>query len=333
MKNLILFLILPIGTYVQAQYRVALNHLGTTTIFSGNQPFIDAYNASVDGDTIYLPGAQLSVPGLIDKRLTIFGAGIFPDSTVATNKTILNGSISLGANADKTHLEGLYINGDISFSYEEKIDSVTIRRNYFGTLSISGTNSSTYSNGVLLAENYLAGAVNLQHASNAKVYNNLFQTIQNCHSNAWVANNLSYYLGWGSLVTNATETLFENNIFQWGWGLTNVINCTFINNAFENNPTGDATNTWINNYVNQNWSSLFVDFQPISNYSTADYHLQNPASYPGTSGGQIGLYGGYAPIKEGAVPQNPHIVNKTIAPQTDVNGNLNINIKVGAQDN
>jgi hypothetical protein len=45
------------------------------------------------------------------------------------------------------------------------------------------------------------------------------------------------------------------------------------------------------------------------------------------------MYGGSFPYKAGAVPINPHIVTKIIAPQTDVNGDLNINITVGAQDN
>lgn len=49
----------------------------------------------------------------------------------------------------------------------------------------------------------------------------------------------------------------------------------------------------------------------------------------------MGIYGGLPnyTFKEGCVPFNPHIISKTIAPNTDVNGHLNINIKVGAQDN
>jgi hypothetical protein len=47
----------------------------------------------------------------------------------------------------------------------------------------------------------------------------------------------------------------------------------------------------------------------------------------------VGIYGGLFPYKEGAVPLNPHISLKNIAPQTDVNGDLNIQLKVNAQDN
>jgi hypothetical protein len=330
-RTIFLSLSLMLMQSLQAQYRVALQHNGSTQIFSGTTPFIDAYNASVDGDTIHLPGAQLSVPPSINKRLTIIGTGIHPDSTFATGRTILGSGLNLGPNADKLHLEGLVINGDINFGNDEKIDSVVIKRNYFGALNVYGTNASNYSNGIFVAENYITGAVNLQHASNAKVFNNVFQTIQNCHSNAWIANNLSYSPGWGYVVANATETLFENNAFQWGWGLNNVVNCTFIKNVFDYNPTADMSNTWVGNYVNQNWSTLFVNFQTPSNFATANYHLQNPTSFQGTTGDEIGLYGGYSPIKEGAVPFNPHISNRIIAPQTNAQGELPIQITVGAQ--
>jgi len=38
------------------------------------------------------------------------------------------------------------------------------------------------------------------------------------------------------------------------------------------------------------------------------------------------------PWKEGAVPSNPHFVIGNIAPQSDAEGKLNIEIKVTAQD-
>lgn len=333
MKKLLLILILSIGTTIQAQYRVALHHVGTTTIFSGNQPFIDAYEASSNGDTIYLSGAQFSVPSLIDKKLVIIGAGIHPDSTTATTKTIVNGNLYLGPNADKSHIEGLYVNGIIQFAYNEQIDSVVIRRNYTSGISIDGTNSANYSDGVIIKENFVSDVISVQHCKNVKIYNNVARYFASLHSNAWVANNHTFYIGYGNTIVNATETLFENNTFEMGWGFSNVVNCSFIKNAFSNDPTADATNSYLGNFVNQGYTSLFVNFQIASNYAIADYHLQNPTSFIGTTGDVIGLYGGYAPSKAGAVPFNPHIVNKTIAPQTDVNGNLNINITVGAQNN
>jgi hypothetical protein len=48
---------------------------------------------------------------------------------------------------------------------------------------------------------------------------------------------------------------------------------------------------------------------------------------------QVGVYGGLFPLKEGFVPQNPHINYKNISAGTDENGLLNIQINVNAQEN
>lgn len=71
----------------------------------------------------------------------------------------------------------------------------------------------------------------------------------------------------------------------------------------------------------------------FAQFPLADFHLNNPASYLGTDGTQIGLFGGSKPFKQGGLPENPHIRYKNIAPQTDNNGLLSIDIKVGAQSN
>lgn len=332
MKRILLFTIGLIGSgSLSAQYRVALHHQGSTTIFGGSSAFIDAYNLSTNGDTIYLPGAQFSVPPLIDKQLKIFGAGIHSDSTQATLRTVLSTSLNIGPNADKLHIEGMVILGEIVFSYDEKIDSIVIRRNYFSNAVVHGTNTTNYCQGLIISENYMTGSINLQHATSAKVFNNVFQFLVNAHSNALISNNLMTYPGYGYCITNATETLFQNNAIQWGWGTNNVVNCTFMNNAIDQNPTGDLTNTWVGNFPSVSWTSLFQNFQLAASFETANYHLINPTSFIGTTGDQIGLYGGYSPIKDGALPVNPHISQKVIAPQTNAQGELPIQITVGAQ--
>ena len=65
---------------------------------------------------------------------------------------------------------------------------------------------------------------------------------------------------------------------------------------------------------------------------THDYHLVSPTTYLGTDSTQVGIYGGIFPYKTAAVPLNPHISSQSIPMATDVNGMLNININVNAQD-
>ena len=91
--------------------------------------------------------------------------------------------------------------------------------------------------------------------------------------------------------------------------------------------------TALNNYTNIPQANIFVNQTGTTFNYTHDYHLQAPTTYLGTDGTQVGIYGGTFPYKEGAVPLNPHIQLKNIAPTTDANGDLQIQIQVKAQDN
>jgi hypothetical protein len=51
----------------------------------------------------------------------------------------------------------------------------------------------------------------------------------------------------------------------------------------------------------------------------------------GTDGTQVGIYGGALGYKPGAVPSNPHFSSATVAPTTNKDGKLNVNVKVIAQ--
>ena len=104
-KSILTFGLLLMTTMMMAQYRVALHSNGSVDIYGGANPFTEAYNAAVDGDTIYLPGGNLTYPGTIDKSLTIKGVGHYPVATTATNKTELSGNLNIGENADHLYLK------------------------------------------------------------------------------------------------------------------------------------------------------------------------------------------------------------------------------------
>jgi hypothetical protein len=65
-----------------------------------------------------------------------------------------------------------------------------------------------------------------------------------------------------------------------------------------------------------------------------DYHLKSTSVgvNAGRDGTDIGIYGGAFPWKEGSLTFNPHYQRINISPTTDNNGNLNVNIKVEAQE-
>jgi hypothetical protein len=315
-----------------AQQRVALHHNGVTTIFSSSQPFVDAYNASVSGDTIYLPGIDLAIPPAINKGLVIFGVGHYPDSTAATGVTSMAG-LTLQAGAAGSHFEVIRFTNSFTFSNSVSIDSVVLCRNYIGgNISIAGTGGANASNGIVIKENIITGNINAQNTNNIQIYNNIINNnISNIVNNGWIANNIflrpgpPYYF-----LINVHQSRIENNIISLDYILSNCANNQFIKNIFTKDPTGITNNIWQDSWVNQDLNTVFVNYQHVFSYS-ADYHLKLPGNFIGTTGNQVGIYGGLFPAKEGGVPANPHISSKNIGAMVDQQGKLEVQIKAVAQ--
>ncbi|MFO7524845.1 MAG: hypothetical protein R6W68_05290 [Ignavibacteriaceae bacterium] len=328
-----------IFTEAISQHRVVLQSQGTATVFATASSFIDAYNAAADGDTIYLPGLEYAAPNPFNKRLVVYGTGHDPVVTSATGRTIIttgSSSIVFDPGASGSHLEGMYIAKPVAFRTSNKVDNVTFKRVHInGSISISGTNVDNRCNNILVTESIFQG-LNAQNAPGIKVFNS-FSTVglQNLNENSCIANNIivDYFYP----VSYALQSHFENNIFVVNVSTTSFTGVyssngnTFNNNIFNRNPTSQENNTWSGNYTDVDLSGLFVDYLFPFSY-VADYHLQNPGAYTGTTGNESGLFGGLNPYKENALPVTPHILEHTIATSADESGNLQINVSVQAQD-
>ena len=317
-----------------AQKRVALNSNGATTIYSGSQPYIDAYNDAVDGDTIYLPGGQLSAPNSINKKLHIYGAGLRSDSSSVTEKTQV-GFLTLQAGADGSHIEGIQFNGNVSFVGNTKIDSVVFRRNRVtGNFTIAGGNNDCQ--GIRIAENVIEGTTNLENTNQVEITNNILRFLRNVE-NGYIANNIMINTGNSTarMLMSVNQSLIENNyianMYQAWRLIDNCSNNSFKNNVFNYDATSDASNSWENNFIPVQPIDIFVNYVwPFS--ESANFNLIDPASYQGTTGNEIGLYGGFYPAKQGFIPENPHYQFKNISSQTNTNGELEVEITIEAQN-
>ena len=147
----------------QAQQRVARHSAGVTSIYSTTTPFVDAYNDAIAGDTIYLPGGAMAAPSIIDKPLTIIGAGFHPDSTNATFLTKLTSAIVIGENADDLHFEGVHFETTVSSSLNVSFNNSEFKRCFFNaTFNVSGV-SGNYTENLVVSECVLKGALNIQN--------------------------------------------------------------------------------------------------------------------------------------------------------------------------
>ena len=112
-KTILILATAALGLNINAQ-KVALHSGGNVSIFNGTTALVDAYNQSVNGDTIYLPGGGFTAPTTINKKLTIYGAGHYVDSTQATGKTFWNGALNFGVDADQFTIEGVNLASNLS---------------------------------------------------------------------------------------------------------------------------------------------------------------------------------------------------------------------------
>ncbi|MCA1758363.1 MAG: hypothetical protein LC658_01220, partial [Bacteroidales bacterium] len=217
MKKLIFFLLsITFALNLSAQ-KVALHATTGIQHFTGYSGFFEAYSAAVSGDTIYLPGGGFSSPTSIDKQLLIFGAGHYPDSTLVTSKTIINGSINLSENADGFHIEGMDITGNFTTSNNHAVDYVKIKYcRIQGSISIPGDQTNPVMN-MMLANSVVVGNISLSNTQNAGIFNSLFNgEISNTHGNLF-QNNIFFLNNRSNTVYRYTlignNNILENNIF------------------------------------------------------------------------------------------------------------------------
>lgn len=335
MKKITLFLILLVVAvaYTTAQKSVALHSNGTTTIFGGDTPLTEAYDASITGDTLYVSGGNFTPPLTIDKGLVIIGAGYHPESTAATQKTYLvySNNITLGDNASNLYMEGMEFQGGLTKSIGAITDFTLIRCKINGSIAFQGAGGPT---NATIVQCDVGGDMQLQGVTYSLISNCILRGRITYSDNNIVKNNIFLYVnGTSSPMYLCNSNTFYNNIFTTNHGP--ITSSQGSNNNFQYNifttttPTFGVTPTVLNNYTGIDLATVYV------NASEGDYHLLVDASttYLGDDGAQVGIYGGLLPFKDGAVPINPHISQKSIQTTTDSNGFLNISFTVEAQQN
>lgn len=336
MKKTLLFSFLFAFAFSLNAQIIALHSASGVQIFKGNTALASAYTSAQNADTLYLSGGVFFPPTNFDKQITIIGAGHYVDSTLTTGKTFISGNVTLRENADQFYIEGLEITGNLTFTTNHSVNFAKVMRcKITGNTDILGDLTNP-SNNLTLIGNVFIGSVNLQNTADVLISNNIFQNMLNNTNGNQINNNVFLGGGYASTwcVFNGNNNFLNNNIFLYLNGVTYTSGNTYNNNLFVMlNPAYGTSATVFNSYVDVPQASIFVDQTGTAFNYAHNYHLQSPASYPGTDGTEVGIYGGTFPYKEGAVPMNPHIQTKNISAKTNASGELNVNISVGAQKN
>jgi hypothetical protein len=321
-----------------------LQHNGNAQIFYGQSSLIAAYNAAVNGDTLYLSAGAFNPPASINKGLTIIGSGHFPDSATFKRRTTILSDMYLNAGSDNSTLEGIYLIGWVYLCANDPLNNIVFKRSNIIDIEFQSTSIAAKKSNITISECYMASIRAGNSVSNLVIEKNIFeQSIGRIDSSAIIRNNLFIRSSQSQLFWT-DNSIIENNIFLDD-GTEHFGDCnnnTFSNNIFiissaavdfNNTTSGNSGNIESNNYFTVPQSSIFINQTGnLIDYSH-NYHLQNPGAYLGTDGTQVGIYGGVIPFKEQGMPQNPQIISKTIGTQTNSNGKLPVNIVVKAQDN
>lgn len=342
-KFILLSVFLLWASVMMSQSVIILHSTDTTAVFTGNTAFADAYALAQTGDTLYLSGGAFTVSSDIAKGLTIFGAGIHPDSTAATYITQISGVVDIKDGADNLYFEGIQFADQVKEYYNQVVDNVTFVRCKFDNsldFGVSGTPNVLRTNYAFI-QSVFVSTLDLQGVTNSLITNCIFANRVHYSNSNSIKNSSFLYSPTSAsydIISNSHTNLISNCIFHTSNspyiidGTSNTIqNCV----TSQVSPGYGSTPIDVNNYKGIDLSTVFTAL-PASPFSFTDnYHLTISAetSYLGDDGSQVGVYGGLFPLKEGFVPQNPHISTKSISSGTDANGLLNIDIEVNAQNN
>lgn len=331
--------------------RIVVQGSGTPEVFT---ELADAVAAAQAGDKLYLSGNNFPHPANleIDKELHFIGAGVHPDSTQVTGTTTLtcastagplrvlttaSGSTFTGIRFTTTSGEnsGLAIRYGVVDADDDPTDIVFQRCWFQGQVQL-GTSTdaggtTTFDECVFLGllDGKGRSAV-LTRCIIADAYNQITltglagaSTVENC-------------VVLGTTQTNSGVTI-RNSFLRTNGGYASYActNCVFQNNITPNELiTASSPGAVITgNLTEVDLGTFFVAEDNGLYEVTDDLHMVagSPGIGFGTDGTDVGIYGTASPYKPGAVPFNPHFRQATIAPSTNNNGGLPVNIRVAAQ--
>ena len=319
-----------VSANVQAQERVkaTLQHNGTLTEFTGAYSFQAAYNAAVDGDTIFLSPGTFTFDyynsTTIVKSITIQGSGCVTDQSHNLNETYFNvanttSGFSLNVrDCNNLTFEGLHIN---RISLYNTVSQMEIRHCKIDNLNFYS--GMKWYNSFLehcWIESFSLPSSNYQ---NINVSNSFVKSFNGGDVNT--SNSMSWLNCYIDSSSKYGVSLFNNCIIGGTQKLNN--SCMAYNCVVSEGLLSDVLNK-DGNYEVSDVSSLFVDgYTSYENF----YKLTDGSSttYLGQDGTQVGIYGGLRPYTP--IPSYPRIVEKNIAGQTTTDGKLRVSVKAEAR--
>jgi len=344
MKNpttaLVIGALLLCSTSAAQLQRIVLQGTGAPQVFTDIGA---AVAAAQPNDKLYFSGGVFNHTGdlVVDKALHFIGAGICPDSSSVTNTTSIatTGDLQVltaasGSSFTGIRFLGTMMYGDGSANYSPT--GIVFQRCEFTSYAHLGAGSTTvidecvfrfrfygYDGEATVTRSIFSFAGNATHAP-ISAFGTGGLTMDHCTVLLGRITNSP-----NCTVSNCVFTRTSSEPFYQSNGAI-ISNNLIAHPNIGGNMTPGATS---GNVLGVAVADMFID-EPNGSFDwTDDLHLQATSAGVGmaTDGTDLGIYGTASPYKPGGVPYNPHFRSATIAPATDPDGDLPVNIRVAAQ--
>lgn len=346
MKRLVLSLfalVCATVSFAQNSLLATLSHEGNVTTFYGASALRDAHVAAVHGDVITLSSGSFN-PVNITKAVTLRGAGMAVDSVHNILPTIISGDFTISIPDSVTQrftLEGIYHNHTIKYINLNNAMFVKCRLNEIREYSISTANPSLMKNATF-TNCRVAKKLCIEHnsSSSASCINSIIQNPYG--SNFDMMNCVIRFIfgsdGATSYADNVSYSMLSNCII-YGAGnssssfpaTTTAYNCVEVNNYTSANTFKNIPNS-TNKYTTCDAVFKTYTGAAIGEVEEETFELTETAkaTYLGTDGKQVGIYGGMLPFD--TTPSNPRITKCNVAAKSTADGKLSVDIEVKAAE-
>lgn len=349
--SLLSMLCMSMVVFAQGSLLATLSHDGTISAFYGASALASAYNAAENGDVITLSSGQFKAIN-ISKNITLRGAGmsISTDSINAHEATIIQGAFSI-TQTDSVEgrivMEGLYFSNTITYtgtlknaqflkcrfsSFTAGTKAVIVNSSFIHCRFYNGYDQAANSNAYFI--NSIVCNPFSSASSSSLEFDNCFVKFDS--NSGYVS---SGHINAGSVI----NTYYKNCIVQvchYNNQYDSIIpsNCTAYNcvglgasNIFKNMSSKNNTNKYVESIKNVFKTYSSISYNTYINDSwNFDLTDTAAATYLGTDGTQVGVYGGNLPYDEN--PTIPQITKCNVAAKSTADGKLSVDIEVRAAE-
>ena len=336
-------------TYAQSPLVATLNHNDTISVYYGIDALKSAYSASVIGDVITLSSGGFNACNIYHE-ITIRGSGMEQDSINKIAPTVLIGDFkvhSSGNVSSDCHLtmEGIWHDGTIYVYSGNSSPFHDLKYAQFIKCRL-GTLQTKYESGISSSSSYgCLWESKFVQCRIRRITCNGSATLINCYAGSISYYSTHHYMKFeciNSVVGDVGVNLVYSNFSNCVLVGTNPLDASNMAYNCVSAYSGSDTSNGYDLFKNLPYNLSNVAYNDVSRvfdtdtyhsgkyFDTDTYQLLDSirTKHIGTDGTEIGMYGGALSFN----PQNtmPKIKKFSVAPQSDGEGKLKVEIEVSA---